>query len=251
MMKSLTRNLSIFGEFELDLKPVGVKFLLFKPEGIAKLQKKMSICEMMKEGQSGEPFYADVNNFTCVGPIITGMVETDPVFESGHIGEELHIFEEARANRRLYHYITKLERNSVRYVVFSPLDKLTYDPDVLILASDNRHLEIILRAMCFATGKMWSSVGTTVIECSWLLTYPYISGEVNFLVTEISHGMVSKQVYPAGTILISIPYDKLEPIMDGLRKIEWYPSMFTEGRDAHDIKFAETAESLHKKLESQ
>jgi len=251
MMTSLTRNLSIFGEFELDLKPVGVKFLLFKPEGIAKLQKKMSICEMMKEGQSGEPFYADVNNFTCVGPIITGMVETDPVFESGHIGEELHIFEEARANRRLYHYITKLERNSVRYVVFSPLDKLTYDPDVLILASDNRHLEIILRAMCFATGKMWSSVGTPVIECSWLLTYPYISGEVNFLVTEISHGMVSKQVYPAGTILISIPYDKLEPIMDGLRKIEWYPSMFTEGRDAHDIKFAETAESLHKKLESQ
>ena len=250
-MKSLTRNLSIFGEFELDLKPVGVKFLLFKPEGIAKLQKKMSICEMMKEGQSGEPFYADVNNFTCVGPIITGMVDTDPVFESGHIGEELHIFEEARANRRLYHYITKLERDSVRYVVFSPLDKLTYDPDVLILASDNRHLEIILRAMCFATGKMWSSVGTPVIECSWLLTYPYISGEVNFLVTEISHGMVSKQVYPAGTILISIPYDKLEPIMDGLRKIEWYPSMFTEGREAHDMKFAETAESLHKKLESQ
>ena len=250
-MKSLTRNLSIFGEFELNLKPVGVKFLLFKPEGIAKLQKKMSICEMMKEGQSGEPFYADVNNFTCVGPIITGMAETDPVFESGHIGEELHIFEEARANRRLYHYITKLERDSVRYVVFSPLDKLTYDPDVLILASDNRHLEIILRAMCFATGKMWSSVGTPVIECSWLLTYPYISGEVNFLVTEISHGMVSKQVYPAGTILISIPYDKLEPIMDGLRKIEWYPSIFTEGREAHDMKFAETAESLHKKLESQ
>ena len=250
-MKSLTRNLSIFGEFELDLKPVGVKFLLFKPEGVAKLQKKMSICEMMKEGQSGEPFYADVNNFTCVGPIITGMVETDPVFESGHIGEELHIFEEARANRRLYHYITKLERDSVRYVVFSPLDKLTYDPDVLILASDNRHLEIILRAMCFATGKMWSSVGTPVIECSWLLTYPYISGEVNFLVTEISHGMVSKQVYPAGTILISIPYDKLEPIMDGLRKIEWYPAMFTEGREAHDMKFAQTAESLHKKLESQ
>jgi uncharacterized protein (DUF169 family) len=206
---------------------------------------------MMKEGQSGEPFYADVNNFTCVGPIITGMVETDPVFESGHIGEELHIFEEARANRRLYHYITKLERDSVRYVVFSPLDKLTYDPDVLILASDNRHLEIILRAMCFATGKMWSSVGTPVIECSWLLTYPYISGEVNFLVTEISHGMVSKQVYPAGTILISIPYDKLEPIMDGLRKIEWYPAMFTEGREAHDMKFAQTAESLHKKLESQ
>ncbi len=250
-MKSLMRDLSIFSEFELDLKPVGVKFLLFKPEGIDKLQKKMSICEMMKEGQSGEPFYAEVDNFTCVGPLITGMAETDPVFESGHIGEELHIFEEARANRRLYYYITKLERDSVRYVVFSPLEKLSYDPDVLVLSSDNRHLEIILRAMCFSTGKMWSSVGTPVIACSWLLTYPYIRGEVNFVVTEVSHGMTAKQVYPAGTVLISIPYDKLELVMDGLRKIEWYPSMFTEGREAHDKKFIEAAESLHKKLESQ
>lgn len=250
-MKALTRDLSIFSEFELDLKPVGVKFLLFKPEGVAKLQKKMSICEMLKEGQSGKPFYAEVDNFTCVGPLITGMAETDPVFESGHIGEELHIFEEARANRRLYHYITKLERDSVRYVAFSPLKKLTYDPDVLVLASDNRHLEIILRAMCFSTGKMWSSLGTPVIACSWLLTYPYISGEVNFVVTEVSHGMTAKQVYPAGTILISIPYDKLGPVMDGLRKIEWYPSMFTEGREAHDKIFVETAESLHKRLESQ
>jgi hypothetical protein len=38
--------------------------------------------------------------------------------------------------------------------------------------------------------------------------------------------------------------------MDGLRKIEWYPSMFTEGREAHDKKFVETAETLHKRLES-
>lgn len=247
-MKKLKRDLSIFGEFEKDLKPVGVKFLLFKPEGIGKLQKNMAICEMIKEAQDAEPFYAEVDNFTCVGPIITGMTDTDPVFEAGHIGEELHIFEEARANRRLYHYITKLEKDSVRYIAFSRLDKLTFDPDVLILASDNRHLEIILRAMCHATGKMWSSVGTPVIECSWLLTYPYISGEMNFLVTDISHGMVSKQVYEPGTVLISIPYDRLDPLMYGLRQIEWYPSIYTEGREAHDKKFAETAEYLHNKL---
>ena len=249
-MKALKRDLSIFNEFELDLKPVGIKFLLFKPEGIEKLKKNMSICEMIREAQSSGPFYAEVDNFTCVGPILTGMAEGDPVFESGHIGETLDIFEEARANRRLYHYITKLERNSVRYVAFSPLDKLTYEPDVLILASDNKHLEIILRAMCYSTGKMWSSVGTPVIACSWLTTYPYISGEVNYIITDVSHGMVAKQVYPPGTVLVSIPYDKLGPVMEGLRRIEWYPAMYTEGREAHERKFVQTIESLHKRLES-
>ena len=105
--------------------------------------------------------------------------------------------------------------------------------------------------MCFATGKMWTSKGTPVIACSWLTTYPYISGEVNFIMTDISHGMKAKQIYPAGTILISIPYDQLDNIIRGLQKIEWNPALYTEGREAHDRKFGEAAESLHKRMEAE
>ncbi len=250
-MSSAVRDLSIFNKFDFKMKPVGIKFLLFKPDEIEKLDKNLSICEMLREAQESDPFYATLDNFTCVGPILTGMADSDPVFESGHIGQSLHIFEEARANRRLYHYITTLERNSVNYVVFSPLDKLTFEPDVLILSTDATQLEIILRAMCYSTGKMWTSKGTPVIACSWLLTYPYISGELNYIITDVSHGMKAKQVFPPGTILISIPYDQLSHIIEGLQKIEWQPAMYTEGREAHDRKFRETIESLHQKLQSQ
>ena len=248
-MSAPRRDLSIFKKLDSTMPPVGIKFLLYKPEGLNKLEKHLSLCEMLRHAQDAEPFYAEMDNFTCVGPILTGMAEGDPVFEAGHIGETLGIFEEARANRRLYHYITTLERNSVRYVAFSSLDRLTFDPDVLILATDNVRLEIILRAMCYGTGKMWSSVGTPVIACSWLTTYPYISGEVNFIITDVSHGMVSKQVYPSGTVLVAIPYDKLGPVIDGLEKIEWYPAMYKEGPAAHDKKFAETVNRLHERLE--
>jgi uncharacterized protein (DUF169 family) len=251
MMSSAMPDLSIFDKFEFDLKPVGIKFLLFKPDGIEKLKKKLSLCEMIREAQRAEPFYSAIDNHTCVGPILTGMAEGDPVFESGHIGPSLGIFEEARANRRLYYYITKLERNSVNHIAFASLDKLTFTPDVLILSANPVQLEIILRAMCYSTGKMWISQGTPVIACSWLMTYPYISGELNYIITDVSHGMVAKQVFPPGTILISIPFDKINPIIEGLEKIEWYPAMYKEGREAHDRKFAETVESLHKKLESQ
>jgi uncharacterized protein (DUF169 family) len=249
-MSPVPPELSIFEKFNFKLKPIGIKFLLFKPEGIARLKKNLSVCEMMREAQRAEPFYAGVENFTCVGPIITGMAEGDPVFESGHIGPALSIFEEARANRRLYHYITTLERNSVKYVAFASIDKLTFTPDVLILSADPTQLEIILRAMCYATGKMWTSQGTPVIACSWLTTYPYISGELNFIITDVSHGMRAKQVFPPGTILIAIPFDRISQITEGLEKIEWYPAMFTEGRDAHDRKFKETVEALHEKLEA-
>ena len=250
-MSSALPDLSIFEKFDFKMKPIGIKFLLFKPEGIEKLKKQLSFCEMMREAQKAEPFYVMQDNCTCVEPILTGMAEGDPVFESGHIGPALKIFEEARANRRLYHYITTLERNSVKYIAFSSIDKLTFSPDVLILAADPTQLEIILRAMSFATGKMWTSKGTTVIACSWLTTYPYISGEMNFIITDVSHGMRAKQVFPPGTILIAIPFDRISQLIEGLEKIEWYPAMFTEGRDAHDRKFAETVEALHKKLEAE
>jgi uncharacterized protein (DUF169 family) len=250
-MSEAVRDLSIFNEFGFTMKPVGLKFLLFKPEGVKKLDKNLSFCEMIKEAQETEPFYAVQENFTCVGPILLGMAEGDPVFESGHIGQSLNIFEEARANRRLYHYITTLEKNSVNYVVFSSLDKLTFNPDVLVLSADATQLEIILRAMCFSTGKMWTSKGTPVIACSWLTTYPYISGEMNYIITDLSHGMKAKQVFPPGTILVSIPYDELTHLIEGLQKIEWYPAMYTEGREAHDRKFRETIETLHQRLQSQ
>jgi uncharacterized protein (DUF169 family) len=245
------RDLSIFNKFNFNIKPIGLKFLLFRPEGIRKLDKKLALCEMMKEAQQSEPFYAELDNFNCVGPILTGMADSDPVFESGHIGQSLHIFEEARANRRLYHYITKLERGSVNYMAFSALDKINFEPDLVILAADPTQLEIILRAMCFATGKMWTSKGTPVIACSWLTTYPYISGEVNYIITDVSHGMVAKQIFPSGTILISIPYDQLDNIIRGLEKIEWYPAFYREGGEAHDRQFEAAAEMLHRQLEAQ
>jgi uncharacterized protein (DUF169 family) len=250
-MNSEVKDLAVFQKFNFKLKPFGIKFLLFKPEGMRKLDKNLSFCEMFREAQNEDPFYAQVDNFTCVGPILTGMVESDPVFESGYIGQTLKIFEEARANRRLYYYLTKLEINSVNYIAFSALDKLTFSPDVVILAVDNTQLEIILRAMCFATGKMWTSRGTPVIACNWLTTYPYIRGEVNYLITDVSHGMKAKKVFPPGTILVSIPYDQLGSVISGLQKIEWEPAMYKEGREAHDRKFVEASEQLHKKLLSE
>jgi uncharacterized protein (DUF169 family) len=244
-------DLKILDEFKFKLKPVGVKFLLFKPEGVSKLKKNLSICEMIREAQKSAPFYAAQDNFTCVEPILLGMADGDPVFESGHIGQELKIFEEARANRRLYHYITKLEKNSVKYVAFASTDKLTFAPDVLIISVNPEQLEIIQRALCYATGKMWVSQGTPVMECSWILTYPYIHGEVNSLITDTSHGMTAKQIYPPGTILVSIPYDKISQLLYGLDKIEWHPKLMTAGKEYHDKVFGEANRKLHAKLEKE
>jgi uncharacterized protein (DUF169 family) len=250
-MTAVSPDLSIFKKFKFKLKPIGIKFLLFKPEKIKRIKKKLAICEMFREAQIAEPFYATAEDFNCVAPILLGMAEGDPVFESGSIGPELGIFEEARANRRLYYDITYLQKNSVNYVAFASMDKLKFTPDILLLSANPTQLEIILRAMCYAMGQKWTSQGTPVMECAWLTTYPYISGELNFIITDVSHGMRAKEVFPPGTILVSIPFDKINPIVEGLKKIEWEPALYTKGRAYHDRKFEEATDMLHKKLQKE
>ncbi len=243
------RDLSIFNEFNFERPPVGIKYLLNKPEGIKKLDKKLALCEMLPEAQKGEAFYATAEDFECVGPLILGMVEPDAIFESGQVGPRLGIFKEARANRRVYPSIPTLAKGSVRYIVFSPLDKLTFDPDVLIFTANSDQAEILLRAYAYTTGKMWNAKGTVVIGCAWLFIYPFVTGELNFTVTNIGAGMKARRVLPEGLVLLSLPYDLIPMMVENLKELDWVPPDYIGGREAHSKIFEEVVEAVMKEYQ--
>ena len=104
-MSSSPLDYSILDKFDFERKPVGVKFLTTKPEGLEKLDKILDFCEMLVEAQEGRAFYVTKDEFTCIGPQLMGMKEDDPVFESGRVGPEVEAFKDARANRRIYDYL--------------------------------------------------------------------------------------------------------------------------------------------------
>jgi len=162
-------DLSIFKKFNFDFKPVGVKFLLIKPDDIVCMEKKLAFCEMLKEAQNAaEPFYTTKENHECkVGPILLGMSDIDPIFESGQVGPKLGVYEEARANRKLYINIPKIGKGTVNYVAFSPIEKLNFDPDLLIITVKPSQAEVILRAYGYRSGASWNAKGTSVVGCGW------------------------------------------------------------------------------------
>ena len=51
----------------------------------------------------------------------------------------------------------------VNYVAASSLDKLTFDPDLLILVATPIQTEIVLRAMSYSTGEIRESKMTGVL----------------------------------------------------------------------------------------
>ena len=248
MMREL--DLSVFKRFDFKYSPIGVKFALKKPAPIFPIKGKAAFCEMIKIAQEGESFYAAKDDHECKAALIPlGLSEPDPVFSSGQIGPKLGVYDDARANRKIYENMYKVEKDTVKYVVFAPLDKLSFSPDLLIVTATPYQAEIILRAMSFRTGAAWNAKGTTVMGCVYLYLYPYVTGELNMMVTGLHHGMIARQLFPEGLLFLSIPYQILPEITQNLREIEWDLPQYSGGKEAHIERMKKISTELHKEFQ--
>jgi uncharacterized protein (DUF169 family) len=223
-MKKSNTHLAVFNKIGLTVPPVGVKFLFFKPEGIRTLAKTkvLSFCEMLIEAQkSNAPFYiSKANEQACIGRILLGMDRMEPFAESGQIGPGLGMFQEPRANYAFYKVVPRFDAGIVNYVAFSPLDKLNFDPDVLIITAKPAQAEIVMRAMTYSTGELYNSRTTPVMGCAWLYIYPFQSGQVNYIVPALVHGMGGRRLAPEDAMFISIPYQWLPTITKNLGEMK-------------------------------
>jgi uncharacterized protein (DUF169 family) len=250
-MKSKTLDFSIFERFNFKRKPVGIKYLPYKPDGIERLQKSLYFCQMFEEAQTSKPFYVQRGDFHCTEPLTLGMEDPSPILLSGLVGEIDDLYDELRANQKIYQLVPRMMRGSVKTVIFASIDQMTFDPDVLVITADNvDQARIIMRALVYSTGETWGSKGTPVLACSWLYVYPYLSGEVNYTITGMSMGMQTLQVLPQGLPLISIPWVKLAMIIENLKKMNWHPISERVTREDHKKRFegilADISEKVNK-----
>ena len=216
------KHVAILDKFNFDTPPVGVKFLAKRPDRVARLSEKMALCEMLKKAQEGDAFFADAENHTCeAGLYVLGQADISAPFASGDFGAGLKIFDEPRSASRLYLYIPKIGRGIVNYVAFAPLDKLAFEPDLLILLAHTQQTEILLRAMSYRSAKMWVSKFSPAIGCAWTYAYPFLTGELNYFITGLGHGMKRRKLFPEGRQIISIPFDLLPSMLETLREMPW------------------------------
>jgi len=128
--------------------------------------------------------------------------------------------------------LARLPEGIVNYIAFSPLDKLPFDPDLLIILTDDiSQTEIIFRAMVYTAGMPITSKMTNVLGCGYLFVYPYLTGEVNYITTGLAFGMKQRKVFPPGRQLISIPYNWLPTIVQNLQEMPWVLPAYTEEGD--------------------
>jgi uncharacterized protein (DUF169 family) len=243
-------DLSVFKQFDFNYSPIGVKFALKKPDQTVPIKGKAAFCEMIKIAQAGESFYAAKDDHECKAALIPlGLSEPDPIFSSGQVGPKLGVYDNARANRNIYSNMYKVGKNTLKYVIFAPLDKLWFCPDLLIVTANPYQAEIILRAMSYRTGAAWNAKGTTVMGCVYLYLYPYVTGELNMMVTGLHHGMIARQLFPPGLLFLSIPYQIIPEITQNLKEMEWDLPQYSGGKEAHIERMKKISTELHQEFD--
>ena len=232
---------SIIDRLGLELPPIGLYFDYFKPEGISQLDKniKKSFCEIFRYAQDmTEPFYFAADNpETCVGKNIVGMDEFPPSALSGQIGERLGVFNSPRCNARLYYSVKRLPKGTVNYVSFVQYKNIKKVPDVLVFAGPADKLEPVMRAATYSTGCNYTSCATPVIGCSWFTAYPYMTGDINFIVPAFVHGPHGRHLWPSDYVVIAVPY-------------HWVPTVMNNMKDMpFDLKGHESKEAYYEEFE--
>ncbi len=250
-MSPKKRDYSVLDKFNFERKPVGVRFTIDRPRGIPRLTKEMNMCEMLKEAQQDGAFYAG-DKWYCVGveEMILGIKDPEPVLVSGIFGGEEGLFRDATACRTMYQYLPTLPKGSVRYVTFAPLDKLTFDPDLLVITANVAQAQTVLRSINYSTGAPFVSRATPVVACAWIYVYPVVSGELNYYVTGLGLGMQALDVFPPGLFLISVPFQIIPTMLENLAEMPVHAtSEAAVGGPAHRKRVNKFKEDLIKKIE--
>jgi uncharacterized protein (DUF169 family) len=219
-------DFSVLDKFNFERQPVGVKFVLEKPAGISKPDKPLNMCEMLKHAQEGNLFLVEESDLVCVGieQMILGMQDPEPVLVSGAFGGEDGLFKENNACRAMYDALPTLPKGSVRYVVFGPVKKFPFEPDVVIMTANVNQAQTILRCINYSTGQPFVSKATPVVACAWLFVYPVVSGELNYFITGLGMGMQAMNMFPPGLFLISVPFQKFPVMLENLAEMNYNPN---------------------------
>jgi uncharacterized protein (DUF169 family) len=141
----------------LDLKksPVAVKFVLREkdiPEGIEKIADGARHCEMVQKASQGEIFYSTAEEQACKGGASAlGLMEAPEKVKTGEMYQSLGRFSSLGSARRTMNQVPKIE-NIMYGLIYAPLEKANFDPDVIIIICNPAQALKLAQAMVYTLG---------------------------------------------------------------------------------------------------
>jgi uncharacterized protein (DUF169 family) len=204
----------------LEKEPVAVKWSVREPRNIDKEEGKSRFCTKLDKAMDGEIFYSTVEEEECMGGMKYSGLKDPKEFpknmQSGSFLVPGGVFQSVPAVQRAWKEHPAITPHIFQAVLFSPLSKADFDPDIIFIVCNSQQGMNILHANAYDTGSQSLGAGVGPICCS-MAAMPYLTGEVTYGFGEI--GARNNMNLKPEDVMVSIPSNEFERIVKNLEEM--------------------------------
>jgi uncharacterized protein (DUF169 family) len=209
---------------KLTTSPVAIKLIPKGgeiSEGIKKVNEAMRHCQLVdRVRRTGEEFYTLGEDQMCKGGAgAMGIGEIPAKVASGEFYYKgLKQFSTQGAARRTIDKVTKLPPNSTESVLYAPLEKTSFTPDVVAIICNPKQIMLLTQAFVYKIGgRLEASFAGKQSLCSDGVVQVYKEGKIG--VTIGCSGSRSYTKIADEEMIMGIPVELLGDVVSGLKEI--------------------------------
>jgi len=205
---------------ELKNEPVAIKWSVKEPKNIEKEEGKSRFCAKLEKAMKGEIFYATAEEEECLGGArysgLKDMRDYPPKIQSGAFLVPRGVYKDIPAVQRSWKYESNIDPGIFNAVIFSPLSKAEFDPDVIFMVCNAKQGMEILHANAYDSGSHAKGADAAPV-CSSMAAAPYMTGKVTYGFGDVAarKNMSINQE----DIMVSIPASELSRIVSNLEEM--------------------------------
>ena len=204
----------------LERVPVAIKWSVREPRNIEREAGKSRFCTKLGKAMNGEIFYSTVEEEECGGGMrYSGMKDAKELpanMRSGSFLIPRGVFKDVAAFQRAGTHNVGIEAGIFHAVIFAPLIKADFEPDVIFIICNAKQGMDILHANAFDSGSQGIGAGAGPI-CSTMAAKPYLTGEVTYGFADT--GSRNNMDIKEGEVMVSIPASDLKRIVSNLEEM--------------------------------
>ena len=202
---------------KLEREPVAIKWSIREPENIQKEEGKSRFCTKLDKAANGEIFYSTVDEEECMGGMrYSGMKDRKELpknMQSGAFLVPAGVYKSIPAVQRSWQSNIPIESGIFDAVIFSPISKADFDPDLIFIICNSQQAMMILHANAYDSGSHGLGADSGPI-CSSMASIPYLTGKVTYGFGDI--GSRNNMNLKPEDVMVTIPAGDLKRIIDNL-----------------------------------
>ncbi len=206
---------------KIDTSPVAVHLVRSDeeiPDGIPRIDENTRHCQMVDNVRRvGSHFYSVLEDQMCKGgAAVMGLTDMSPKLKSGEVYYNLKHFQSLDSAKTTMEKVPMVEANSIKAVIYSPLEKTTFKPDViLIITTPKRIMELSQALLHRSGGRVNAGFAGKQSICADGVAFPYITGEAG--VTIGCSGSRKYTNIQDEEMIMSIPADMLPGLVESAK----------------------------------